>query len=173
MPKLSPLYCAEKIQLPKRRNFFAELLVARSQNLLAQMRFLGSLLLPKYPINHLCHCPCPPTHDWGSRVSDLVVIVNMEIKEMKLKFSAWLLIVLTQTNKMCQTHTSNKIVEIDINRRTNQLVEQCEELHQWFRVSKVTIFYVLVLFQMQMIFLKALDQWGQFTKASFCLYSNR
>ena len=37
----------------------------------AFLSFFNSPLLPKCP-GDLYHCPCPPTRDWGSRVSGLV-----------------------------------------------------------------------------------------------------
>ena len=39
---------------------------------LAFFSFLSLLLLPKCSGDLLQHCPCPPTRNWGSRVTSLV-----------------------------------------------------------------------------------------------------
>ena len=38
----------------------------------AFMRYLSSLLLPKFPSDLFNHCTCPPASDWGSRLSGLI-----------------------------------------------------------------------------------------------------
>ena len=55
----------------------------------ASLNFLNSLPQPKRPCDLFYHCPCPPAHDWGSRVYGLVLMKEESVLPLVCWGMSW------------------------------------------------------------------------------------